>query len=279
MPISIALCADDYAQHAGVDDAVCSLLVQGRLSAVSCMSEAPRWRTQAAPRLREQLDSQRRAEFGLHLNLTEHFGPPQASLAALIVRSYARRLDCKALRIQFERQFDAFEEAMGQAPDFVDGHQHVHQLPQVRAVLLDLLARRYAANKPWVRNTVPVAGLSGAKPRILELLGGQAMARQLGRLDIRSNRGFAGVYGFDTPDYAARFESWLWQARQGTLLMCHPGSLPDAHDPISMQRLVEYSFLSSARFAVMLGERGVNIAPLSRILAGQELPMGADNKP
>lgn len=261
--IAIGLCADDYGQHAGIDDAVCALLAQGRLSAVSCMSEAPRWPA-AAARLRE-LDG---ADIGLHLNLTERFAAPQAGLGKLIATCYLRRLDADVLRATLARQCDAFEAALGRAPDFIDGHQHVHQLPQVAEALLELIARRYGARPPWVRNTVPLAGLAGFKPTVLRALGGGALAQRLRARALPTNAGFGGVYGFNTPDYGARVDGWLARAREGALLMCHPASAAVAGDPIGAQRLVEYAFLASPAFGAMLAARQVRLARLSTILPG-----------
>ena len=34
-------------------------------------------------------------------------------------------------------QFEAFADAFGRPPDFVDGHQHVHLFPQVREAVLE----------------------------------------------------------------------------------------------------------------------------------------------
>lgn len=263
---AIALCADDYAQHRGIDDAVCALLEQRRLSAVSCMSSAPRWSEMSAPRLREQAAGDAGADIGLHLNLTESFGAQVVSLGSLIVKSYMRRLDTRALRTGFARQFDAFEEAMGRAPDFVDGHQHVHQLPQVSQAVMELLELRYGARKPWVRNTVPARGVVGAKPAMLRLLGGVSLARRLRAGGIATNAGFGGVYGFDNGDYAALFDNWLARAANGTLLMCHPAASHCAHDPIGRQRLVEYRFFSSDAFPALLAARGIRLAPLSSLL-------------
>ena len=42
-PVRIALCADDFALHPAVDDAVLRLARQGRLGATSCMTTSPRW--------------------------------------------------------------------------------------------------------------------------------------------------------------------------------------------------------------------------------------------
>jgi predicted glycoside hydrolase/deacetylase ChbG (UPF0249 family) len=262
-PAAVALCADDYAQHQGIDDAVCALLAQQRLTAVSCMSGAPRWLGEAAPRLREFAAC---ADVGLHLNLTESFGARGASLAALIVGACSRSIDKQALRASFERQFDAFEAGMGSAPDFIDGHQHVHQLPRVREVLFELIARRYGARKPWVRNTLAGAGVGGAKQALLMLLGGRVLARRLAAAGIPTNAGFAGVYGFDTDDYAGRFDRWLAGARDGTLLMCHPAASGCAGDPIGRQRQVEYRFLRSDAFTSMLAARRVRLVRLSSLL-------------
>lgn len=259
--IAIGLCADDYGQHAGIDDAVCALVAHGRVTAVSCMADAPRW-PQAAPRLRE-LDG---ADIGLHLNLTERFDTPQARLVPLIAKAYLRRLDGAALRATLARQCDAFEAALGRAPDFIDGHQHVHQLPQVADALLDLIARRYGARPPWVRNTLPLAGLTGFKLSLLRALGGGALARRLRACALPTNTGFGGVYGFNTPDYGARVDGWLARAREGALLMCHPANAAPAADPIGAQRLVEYAFLASPAFTDMLAARHVRLVRLSTIL-------------
>lgn len=273
MSIPIAICADDFAQHGGIDDAVCALLAQRRLSAVSCMCGAPRWLEQSAPRLREQGDG---ADLGLHLNLTEGFGESQDGeaiqrLPMLIVRSYCRRLDQTRLYDIIARQLDAFEAGIGKIPDFVDGHQHIHQLPMVRQVLLKILQTRYPGALPWVRNTLPANRKWRGKALLLRLLGGAALAQDLTAARIPSNHGFAGVYGFDTEDYAARFETWLQSAGSGTLLMCHPGQADEPNDPIGKQRLVEYAFLGSERFINMLATYRVRVERLSALLRKEHI--------
>ena len=67
---AIVLCADDYALHPLIDQAVIQLASKERLSATSCMTTAPGW-AGAAPALvplRPQL------AVGLHFNLTESHG-------------------------------------------------------------------------------------------------------------------------------------------------------------------------------------------------------------
>lgn len=62
---AILLCADDYALHPLVDDAVQQLARAGRLSATSCMTTSPQWR-QAAPALKPLRPL---LSVGLHFNL------------------------------------------------------------------------------------------------------------------------------------------------------------------------------------------------------------------
>ncbi|RXZ34099.1 ChbG/HpnK family deacetylase [Oxalobacteraceae bacterium CAVE-383] len=270
-PIPIALCADDYAQNQAIDDGILHLLSERRLSAVSCFSNSPRWLQRSAPALREAAGdaagaAAAAADIGLHFNLTEDFGAAAGApyrLRGLILRSLFTRLDSKSLRQRLNAQLDAFEAGYGRPPAFIDGHQHVHQLPGVRQVLLQVLGARYGDVPVWVRNTVPASAAWRGKPLVLKLLGGAMTATALRGLGIPSNRGFAGVYGFDRADYAACFAEWLQAAAPGMLIMCHPAAAVGDGDEIAAQRPVEYHFLRSPEFLAMLEGAGVRLAPLS----------------
>lgn len=270
-PRRLILCADDYALHPLVDAAVAQLARAGRLSATSCMSTAPRWR-EAAPRLRALRPA---LSVGLHFNLTESHGGhvPARSLGAVLCRAYAWQWPPAALRAQWRRQLDAFEQALGTAPDFIDGHQHVHQLPGVREALLAELQWRYAPQEmPWVRSTAPACGLwRHPKAALIALLGGWACARSLGRAGIGRNRGFGGVYGFDAPDeaaYGARMVQWLAHLGDGSLLMCHPAVQEVPGDAIGRQRPVEFAYLLSDAFGALLAQQRMRVArgPLRALL-------------
>jgi predicted glycoside hydrolase/deacetylase ChbG (UPF0249 family) len=263
VPIQVALCADDYAQNQAIDDGILNLLADQRLSAVSCFSASPRWLQRSAPALREAAGA---ADVGLHFNLTEGFGEPAPyKLRSLILRSLLTSLDGRFLRKRLNAQLDAFEAGYGQPPAFIDGHQHVHQLPGVRQALLQVLNARYGDAPIWVRNTVPANPAWRGKPLILKLLGGAMTATALRGLGIPSNKGFAGVYGFDRPDYEACFAEWLEAAVPGMLIMCHPAAALGSNDEIAAQRVVEYRFLQSAGFLPMLRGMGVELTPLSRM--------------
>lgn len=265
--IPLALCADDYAQHAGVDSAIVDLLARQRLSATSCMSTAPRWGTHSAPALRELAQDGRSFDIGLHFNLTEDFGQKGSAdgLGQTILLSHMHLLGREKLYTAWQKQLDAFEGALQCAPDFIDGHQHVHQLPQVRSTLFAMLEQRYGRDAPWLRSTIAADRRWGGKCRVLELLGGAGFARELRQRAWQTNHGFGGVYGFDLEQdaYAAAFAAWLRAARAGMLIMCHPGQSLDAHDPISAQRLLEYAFFSSPQFPALLQQHGVHLVRLS----------------
>jgi hypothetical protein len=120
----------------------------------------------------------------------------------------------------------------------------------------------------WVRNTVPASAAWRGKPVILKLLGGAMTATALRGLGIPSNRGFAGVYGFDRSDYAACFAEWLKAAAPGMLIMCHPAAAVGSDDEIAAQRLVEYRFFQSPQFLDMLQGAGARLVPLSGMEIG-----------
>ena len=255
----ITLCADDFALHPAVDAAVVALAKTGRLSATSCMTTAPRW-----PQAAQLLAPLRPAlQVGLHWNLTEGHGQPNTtalSLVQVLARAYTGRISQNAATDSLQRQLDAFEQHAGTPPDFIDGHQHIHQLPGLRQALLQVLHTRYggdtskASKAPWVRSTLP-AQWALDKAAVLALLGGYRLHQLLGRAGLRHNPQFAGVYGFDaaTPEaYGAHMASWLRSAPSGTLLMCHPANAAVPGDAISAQRVVEYGYLASPAFGELL---------------------------
>ena len=253
------MCIDDYALREGVDAAVLELAGRGLATATSCLAGSPRWRA-AAPALRgcDGIDA------GLHLDFTE--SPFDASLrsglGAFIARAYLRRLPGDRLRAEVRAQFDAFEDAMGRAPDHVDGHQHVHQLPLVRDILLDELQRR-GHRGTWLRGTA--AAGAGVKPRVIHALGGAALQRGARARCLRLSGRLLGVYGFDqeAAGYRALLAGWLARARDGDVLMCHPGraDAASAADPIAAARATEARVLAE-ELPALLEQQGCKLVRL-----------------
>lgn len=271
LPHAVILCADDYAMHPAVDEAVVQLTLAGRLSATSCMTTSPRW-AEAGPRLQALRP---RLSVGLHFNLTESHGGavPAQSLGTVIRQAYTGAWTAEAMRALWVQQLEAFEAALGTGPDFIDGHQHVHQLPGFSDAMLQVLRQRYSPQQmPWVRSTAPLGTLwRSPKAAIIALLGGWQTTRRLRQAGVVINQGFGGVYGFDapTPDsYGAQMAQWLAQVQPGSLLMCHPATQVVEGDAIGQQRPVEWAYLMSEAFGDLLQAQHCQIqqGPLKPLL-------------
>lgn len=263
--VTVTLCADDYALHPAIDQAILTLAQRGILHATSCMSTSPHW-AKAAPALRP-LHGQ--IDIGLHLNLTEGFGQSAMRLPKVIVRSYMGLLNRQTLMLTMRKQFDAFTEALGFLPDMLDGHQHIHQLPIVRDALLETIEIYYGAQPSiWIRNTLPVRSATvGGKAVLLRWLGGKRFAQQLRTRGLLTNHGFAGVYGFDAADekaYGNYMRRWLEVAQNRMLMMCHPAVERITNDTIGRQRYIEFNYLMSAAFTQLCARLGI---VLGRMLA------------
>jgi predicted glycoside hydrolase/deacetylase ChbG (UPF0249 family) len=165
-------------------------------------------------------------------------------------------------------QLDAFAEAFGRAPDFVDGHQHVHLLPGVRGALIDVLARRRnGGSGPYLRDCrAPLGltlgrGVAPAKALFLSLLA-SGFARGARARGLATNPAFAGVYGF-AGAYAPLFARFIAGLPANAIVMCHPG-WPDDElrraDALVDQRMVEYEFLASDAMPVALAQAAVHLA-------------------
>jgi chitin disaccharide deacetylase len=265
----IAVCIDDFGLHAGINEASVRLAQLGRVTAISCMVGAPQW-GEGAPALqalpREQVD------IGLHLDLTECpvLQGTRRSLPALIALSNARFLNRRAVRSEIDAQLDAFEKGLGRAPDYVDGHQHVHQFPIVRDALIDALLQRYPQHRPWLRRTdSPRAMPTGAKSRVIEQLGCAALARAARKHGFAQNAHLLGVYDFsgDASRYRQLLAGWLAAAADGDLLMCHVSAPSAARDGLLQARCIEYTVLAGDGFSELLARNNVEVATLSRLIA------------
>lgn len=252
------LCADDFAMTEGVSRSILELLGRGKLTATGAMTNRPHWR-RLAPELAAFSG---KADLGLHLNLT--CAAPLSAMPRLapdgilpglkdVARAAAASATARAeIATEIARQLDAFEDAMGCPPDFVDGHQHVHVLPGVRRTLLDHLARRYPAGSLYVRDpadratAIRARGVAIGKALVIAGLAAGFRSAAL-RRQLRVNRGFSGVAPFDAQrDFGADLGRFLIQPGPAHLVMCHPGFVDDELsrlDPVTATRPIEHAAL------------------------------------
>lgn len=281
MTTPVLLCADDYGLAPGVNAAIRELIAANRLTATSVMSLCPFWASDAAA-LRELAD---KADVGLHFTLTDQtpLGPmPRLTpagrlppLGRLMALAYRGGLDAGEIRDELARQIDAFTAAWGGPPAYIDGHQHVHQLPTVRDAVVNAMATLPGA---YVRRCCePVGAILHrrvAVPKTL-LIGalGHGLSRLLDARAIPSNDRFAGVYDFaTTTPFAALMPRFLDGFLNGppgrNLLMVHPGLPDDALrrvDSLVEPRRAEYEYLKGAEFAALLEQRGVHLTRFNNL--------------
>jgi predicted glycoside hydrolase/deacetylase ChbG (UPF0249 family) len=130
--VELIITADDYGYHPAYDAGILEAAEAGAVDAVSVFSSRPG--LDPGPLLRSGV------EVGLHLDLEE---PWDAAPAGEEERAAARR--------EIEHQLTAFEDALGQAPAFIDGHHHCH----ARAGIADLVAAEAAVRQLSVRSVTP----------------------------------------------------------------------------------------------------------------------------
>lgn len=267
-PVNICLSADDFGMDPGVADAVLRLSSLGRLNATSCMVGASGW-ARSVPAARDLLSGD--VDVGLHLDLT--YAPllreSRASLPVWIARTAACAVDRQRLRAEIRAQLDAFEDALGRPPAFVDGHQHVHQFRGVRDELVAELITRYVGRMPWLRSTRPPAAGAGALPeaakaRLIGALGERSLRAMAQRHGIAMSGRLLGVYGLrDTarryPEWMAR---WLDLAEDGDVLMCHPAT-NSGNTEHGAARADEFAFLAGDAMGQLLESSGVRLTRLS----------------
>jgi predicted glycoside hydrolase/deacetylase ChbG (UPF0249 family) len=254
----IVLCADDYGIAPGVSQAIRDLLDRGRLSATSCMVVSPDFASEGSL-LRPYLD---RADIGLHLTLTL-----DRPLASLMQAAYLRRLDRQAIAAEIDRQIESFTRVLGRAPDFIDGHQHVHLLPGVR----DAVVAAAIKSGAYLRVTDEPLGailrsrVAAGKSLFLSLMA-RPMARLAAKGGIRRNSGFRGARSFaEREPFRSFFQRMIAQSPAGTIVMCHPGLVDAAlasRDSVTAAREDEYRYFLSEEFLADLAAANLRLSRL-----------------
>ena len=256
------MCADDFGMNPAVNAGILSLAACGRLSATRGLVDGPAARA-GMPDLRVS-----GLQIGLHLNFTESFGQPGLCrpLGPLIRAAWLGRLPADAVRAAVQRQLALFRDLTGRDPDYVDGHQHVHQLPGIRDALLDALPVPHDG-RPWIRDvgSPRMAGLPlrlRFKAAVIAGLGASGLRQRARARGHALNPGFLGVYDFQggIPAYEGWMRRWLAVCRDGDVLMCHPALGTDGTDGLSAQRQAEQVVLAGPVMGALLAQHHLTIA-------------------
>jgi chitin disaccharide deacetylase len=254
------ICADDFALDRGSIEATLALIERGRVNATSVLVDAPDWSAAA----RELKPLTGRADIGLHLNLTQPMGINRATwpLPYLLLQSQLRVAPRWRIRHEIERQLEEFTSEMGRAPDFVDGHQHVHQFPVVRDQLMQCLFELELKAPPWIRICRPPMPVRDRKARLIGALGAEATFQAARSAGLATSPWLVGVYGFDLKRdaYLERVRQWLESGPDGSVFMCHPSSKVSSKDPIGAARRMELGVLVGEQFSAAMAAARVKMA-------------------
>ena len=227
--------ADDFGISEAVNRGIVEAFDGGIVTSTSLMATGP-----AFEHAVELARARPGLAVGVHLVLTEHrplIGAPAAAslverdgvfaphLAQLLVRRLRGQVSLAEVRLELDAQISRVRDA-GIAISHVDGHQHVHVLPGIAAVVAELAARhgiravRYPAER--VRGYM-LRSLRHAK-RVAEqaALGLFCASSPLKRL--RRSDDFVGFYFGGRLDEANLATVLAGLPAAGTVeLMCHPG--------------------------------------------------------
>lgn len=243
---NIILCADDYGFSPNISKAIITLIANNRLNATSCMVNSSHWK-EHAEWLRVYKD---KIDIGLHFALTD-ITPATMTLQHhpdIIKKAYFRKLKQSEIENELESQITKFKDAMGQLPNFIDGHQHIHQLPIIRNALLKVYEKHFPNQNCYIR--IPISSPTSFKSLVIKHTGASKLKKHLKQRDIPYNKSFSGVYNFSNKDhYEKHFRRFLQHIDTDGIIMCHPGlSDSNAKDSIAAERQQEFLYLNSKRF-------------------------------
>ena len=268
----IILCADDYAQNPDICEGILLLAEKKRINAISCLVNSPIWLKthQELGRIKPT------TSIGLHFNVT--FGKPLSTLwqkqygqtfyglTHIFRKCYLRQLENTVVEAEIRAQLDAFTTAMGFFPDFIDGHQHVHQLPIIRDAWLKIYIEHQLTS--FFRNTsngwIDFLSTTGfPKRQMMSLLGGITFKNRLMNASIPTNTSFSGIYNFiKGAAYSDYFKAFLSVTHHGGLIMCHPGvKSNDVDDPLHLYRCHELNYFMSDQLMTDLKAKFFQLTP------------------
>lgn len=283
--LNITICADDYALTPKVSAGIIELLDAGRITATSVMTVSEHW-----PDTYQQLIKfKSSADIGLHITLTDlppltampNFAPngKLPDLKTVLKLAYLGKLPLAEIKQEVTAQLQRFYLYFGGWPSHFDGHQHIHVLPGIREIIIDLFVKFINLNG-YIRNCVTPAAVilkqyNGiAKTLLINMLSWR-LKRDLVRLGIATNNGFSGVYNFPIinkvinsahnmsiwqKQYGEIFAQFLLTTNEQCLIMCHPGYVDDelkSKDPRTGPREQELRFLLSDDFLQLLTARNI----------------------
>jgi len=267
MPCRLIVNADDFGQTEAINRGIVRACREGIVTSATLMASGPAFHHAVAlARETPQLD------LGVHLTLT-HERPlsdpgllpslvtdegvfPQ-SIGALALRFLRGAVDSRELKLELEAQLARAADS-GLALSHIDGHQHIHAFPAVRAVARELAPRFGIELARMPYEPIRASWLANPShwPRIAQLAILNAVARAGDWGGLRTPNQLAGFLHGGSIDFANLCATLDTLPDGGVCeLMCHPGE--EELDRWGYRRRDELDALVDPRIAALLGERGV----------------------
>ena len=267
------LSADDFGISPSVDEGILKLIENNKISSTSCMVAGSN--TMLTQNLTLLKRYSKKIDVGLHLVLTESkplSNPINSSglvgnnglfhsFKNLAKRAYFGKLDQSSVDSEIKEQIESFINLFGQAPDFIDGHQHVQQLPIIRNSIVSIMKNyktlKYArvANlpNPWILKAAQTISFKFALENLALTIPGRQAAALFTKNNVRHNRFLLGYYQH-RPEvrFKTVFNNYLTLNPEAKdVFFCHPGFI-DEHlkkvDSLVESRKENLDFLLSAEF-------------------------------
>ena len=281
--------ADDFGLSPAVSRGILELIEHKRIQATSVMLIYP----DAESSLKELLEYSGSIDIGLHLVVSDLASenykngiPITVPFWRLWLKAHFGKLNAKQVREQILDQICAFQKQLGRDPDFIDGHQHVHQLPLVREMLIDVIQELKLG--PYVRVTqgpslrsfsMAIFRSKGSLSTRDILKTGASLAaltfacRGLQKLckkyRIRHNKVLLGHYDYSRGGlFSAYWGFYLEMAscipveNQNQIYLCHPGHQDSelrSRDNVQDSREECWRFLMSEKFSSSLRAKGISV--------------------
>lgn len=248
-PANLQLIADDYGLGKLHNQAIRDLLAVDAISGASVMIEL--CDSESATALIKA--KQTHHLIGLHFNLTQTTAlHPDPSSRNQLLLSLPFGLNQSRCLQRLEEQWKLFIDLFGFEPQYIDGHEHVHQFIGVQ----NIVAQFAAVKGVPVRATRLLQPVSGLKNHVINFLG-RVFQQTAKRYSVVTNNYFCGVLPLDNPAKAeAELKLQLQQAfafaeahpDQTLTMMVHPGSAEDGTQVkghAAEMRSIEYRVLKA----------------------------------
>ena len=222
--------ADDLGKDPVVNEAIADFLSKGLITSSTMLANSTTWE-----QVHSVVEANPQASFGIHLNLTE--GKALTRSSVLLKYGVVNNDNVFTKKIQQIREFDktlidaVFDEWAAQVEkvqleekisvSHIDGHHHVHTIPELETVLLRIIDK-YNIRAVRRNYSLPVSRLKEYYGIIRIILQGQVnTVRWIKRIKSKSV----------TTDFFSSYEACVDYLKQNNTfpkngsieLMCHPG--------------------------------------------------------